>query len=113
MEDKLKQEIITDIELALPDANGERINSLLELIISEVQSYNACGKTIEWNLLKSVIIEVLYQSLKSEAEPTVSSVKRGDMTISYVAQSKEIRGLLNNYADLIKRLIGCEGVRFF
>lgn len=51
--------------------------------------------------------------MKNELETSVSSVKRGDTTISYTNKSAEINGLLAGYDDLIKRIIGCGGLEFF
>lgn len=97
----------------LPEANEERLNTILEIIILEIESYNTCGNKITWEKLQGAITEVLYQSMKNELETSVSSVKRGDTTISYTNKSAEINGLLAGYDDLIKRIIGCGGLEFF
>ncbi|HEN2198034.1 TPA: hypothetical protein ACG8YP_003003, partial [Enterococcus faecium] len=63
--------------------------------------------------LKSVISEVLYKIIKNESEKTVSSVRRGDTTISYASTTNDVSELLLGYGDLIRRVIGCGGLEFF
>ncbi|MDT2461476.1 hypothetical protein [Enterococcus avium] len=113
MDDSLKKKIIESLKKQLPEANEERLKTVLELILLEIESYNTCGNEISWKKLQGAITEVLYQSMKSELETTVSSVKRGDTTISYANKSNEIKGLLAGYDELIKRIIGCGGLEFF
>jgi hypothetical protein len=113
MSDEIKQEIIQSLKKQLPTANEERLGVILELVIAEIESYNSCGNEIPWEKLQGVIAEVLYQSMKNELEKTISSVRRGDTTISYATNSNQIQGLLNGYDDLIRRVIGCGGVEFF
>ncbi|WP_321388677.1 hypothetical protein [uncultured Enterococcus sp.] len=114
MTDEQKKKIVEAIKQQLPNASDERIFSVLNLILLEIESYNTCMKEIDWEKLSDLVSEVLYQSLKNELEQTISSVKRGDTSISYVNKSQEIRQLLDGYAGLIKRLIGCDsGVVFW
>lgn len=113
MDDSLKKKIIESLKKQLPEANEERLKTVLELILLEIESYNTCGNEISWEKLQVAITEVLYQSMKNELENAISSVKRGDTTISYVNKSGEIKGLLSGYDDLIKRIIGCGGLEFF
>lgn len=114
MTDEQKKEIIEAIKKQLPAASDERILSVLNLILLEIESYNTCSKEISWDRLSDLVSEVLYQSLKNELEQTISSVKRGDTSISYVNKSQAIRQLLDGYAGLIKRLLCCDsGVVFY
>lgn len=113
MDDSLKQKIVDSLKKQLPEANEERLKVVLELILLEVESYNTCGNNIPWEKLQGAITEVLYQSTKNELKTEVSSVKRGDTTISYTSKSNEIKGLLAGYDDLFKRIIGCGGLEFF
>lgn len=113
MTDEQKTKIIETIKKQLPNASDERILSVLNLILLEIESYNTCSNEIDWEKLSDLVSEVLYQSLKNELEQTISSIKRGDTSISYVNKSQEIRQILDNYAALIKRIIGCGGVSFF
>ncbi|MCD1025712.1 hypothetical protein [Enterococcus sp. SMC-9] len=113
MDDSLKEKIIASVSAQLPDANKERLETLLELIVLEVESYNTCGNDVPWEKLQGVITEVLYQSANDELKTVVASVKRGDTTISYASKTSMIQGLLVNYLDLIKRTIGCGGLEFF
>lgn len=113
MDDSLKKKIIESLKKQLPEANEERLKIVLELILLEIESYNTCGNEISWEKLQGAITEVLYQSMKNELENVVSSVRRGDTTISYANKSGEIKGLLVGYDDLIKRIIGCGGLEFF
>ncbi|HEN2142873.1 TPA: hypothetical protein U4B62_002775, partial [Enterococcus faecium] len=50
---------------------------------------------------------------KNESEKTVSSVRRGDTTISYASTTNDVSELLLGYGDLIRRVIGCGGLEFF
>ncbi|WP_429947419.1 hypothetical protein [Enterococcus sp. DIV1297f] len=113
MNDEMKKEIIQSLKKQLPTANEERLSTILELIIVEIESYNSCGNVIAWEKLQGVITEVLYQSMKNELEKTISSVRRGDTTISYATASQQIQGLLSGYDDLIIRILGCGGVVFW
>lgn len=113
MDDSLKKKIIESLKKQLPEANEERLKTILELILLEIESYNTCGNDIPWDKLQGAIIEVLFQSMKNELETSVSSVKRGDTTISYASKSNVIKGLLAGYDGLIKRIIGCGGLEFF
>lgn len=113
MDDSIKQKIVESLKKQLPEANEERLKVVLELILLEVESYNTCGNEIPWEKLQGAVTEVLYQTMNNELETAVSSVKRGDTTISYVSKSSEIKGLLAGYDDLIKRIIGCGGLEFF
>lgn len=113
MDDSLKKKIIESLKKQLPEANEERLKIVLELILLEIESYNTCGNEISWEKLQEAITEVLYQSMKNELENVISSVRRGDTTISYASKSGEIKGLLAGYDDLIKRIIGCGGLEFF
>lgn len=60
-----------------------------------------------------MISEVLYQIIKNESEKKVSSVRRGDTTISYASTANAVSELLLGYGDLIRRVIGCGGLEFF
>ncbi|MGM0124686.1 hypothetical protein IGI37_002080 [Enterococcus sp. AZ194] len=113
MSDEIKQAIIQSLKKQLPTANEERLSTILELIIVEIESYNSCGNIIPWEKLQGVITEVLYQTMHNELEKTISSVRRGDTTINYSTNSQQIQGLLSGYDDLIRRIIGCGGVEFF
>lgn len=115
MDDCIKEEIISSIKDRFPEADLDRIKNLLDLIVLEIESYNGCGKEIPFDKLYSIITEVLYQMMKNESEQTVTSIKRGDTTISYAAtaSSKDIKELLAPYADLINRIIGCGGLVFY
>lgn len=44
---------------------------------------------------------------------SVASVKRGDTSISYVVESKDIQSLMKNYSSAIKRILGCDSGVFF
>ena len=90
MDDSLKKKIIESLKKQLPEANAERLKTVLELILLEIESYNTCGNEISWENLQGAITEVLYQSMKNELENVVSSVRRGDTTISYASKSGEI-----------------------
>ncbi|EMF0084107.1 hypothetical protein PGC20_002727, partial [Enterococcus hirae] len=68
---------------------------------------------VSWEKLKSVISEVLYQIIKNESEKKVSSVRRGDTTISYASTANAVSELLLGYGNLIRRVIGCGGLEFF
>lgn len=114
MTDEQKEEIVTAVKNMLPSATEERIKSVLNLILIEIESYNTCGKEIDWKPFDGIITEVLYQSLKNEIEKAVTAVKRGDTSFNYANQSKDLHQHLNNYSELIKRLVGCDGeVVFF
>jgi len=113
MDDVLKKEIIESVKKQLPSANDDRIAVVLELVLLEIESYNDCGNLIPWQKLRGVITEVLYQSMKNELEKTISSVRRGDTTISYATSSQQIQGLLSGYDDLIIRILGCGGMVFW
>ena len=97
----------------LPNVAKERISSVLDLVLLEISSYNSCKIEIDWTLFNSLITEILYQSLKSETEQSVTSIKRGDTSISYATTQQSITALLGNYSDTIKRLIGCDSGVFF
>ena len=58
-------------------------------------------------------IEVIYKALKNEIDKSVASVKRGDTSISYVVESKDIQSLMKNYSSAIKRILGCDSGVFF
>lgn len=114
MTDEQKKEIIESLKKQLPNVNEDRAKSVLSLILLEIESYNTCGKIIDWEKLTDVVVEVLYQSMKLELDKSVSSVRRGDTTISYESSNGQVQNLLASHKDLIKRLIGCDGgVRFF
>lgn len=113
MDDETKQEIIAAVMEMMPKVNRNRLKALLELILLEVESFNHCGNQIDYSRLSGVISEVLYQSLKTETEKTVASIRRGDTTISYATSAQGIRDLLAGYSDLIKRVIGCGSVVFY
>lgn len=113
MDDSLKETIIGSLKKQLPEANEERLKTILALILLEIESYNPCDNEISWEKLQSVVTEVLYLSMKNELENTVSSVRRGDTTISYASDPGEVKGLLAGYDDLIQRIIGCGGLEFF
>lgn len=114
MTDEQKQAIVTAIKNMLPNATDERIESVLNLIVIEIESYNTCGNKIDWEQFSGIITEVLYQSLKSELEKAITSVKRGDTSFSYANHSKDLQQHLGNYTGLIQRIIGCDGgVVFF
>lgn len=113
MNEEQKQEIISSVKKQVPNAADERLRVLLELILLEIESYNTCGNVIPWEKLVAVIKEVLYLTVKNELEKTVESVKRGDTSITYATTTGQIQGLLTGYDDLIKRLIGCDGLVFY
>ncbi|EOK11232.1 hypothetical protein [Enterococcus faecalis] len=114
MTDEQKKLIIEKVSKMLPNVSKERISSVLDLVLLEIGSYNTCKIEIDWDLLTSLVIEILYQSLKSETEQAVTSIKRGDTSISYATTQQSITALLGNYSDTIKRLIGCDsGVLFY
>ncbi|OQO68429.1 hypothetical protein BH747_12180 [Enterococcus villorum] len=113
MDESLKVEITESIKENFPDLSEERITNLLEIVLLEIESYNTCKNDIPWKKLKNVIIEVLYQMIKNASEKTVSSVRRGDTTISYASTSTAVSELLVGYGDLIRRVIGCGGLEFF
>ncbi len=113
MTDEQKQKIIELIQTMLPNVAKERISSVLDLVLLEISSYNSCKIEIDWTLFNSLITEILYQSLKSETEQSVTSIKRGDTSISYATTQQSITALLGNYSDTIKRLIGCYSGVFF
>ncbi|WP_338350240.1 hypothetical protein [Enterococcus faecalis] len=113
MTDEQKRKIIELIQTMLPDVAKERISSVLDLVLLEISSYNTCKIEIDWELFNSLITEILYQSLKSETEQAVTSIKRGDTSISYATTQQSITALLGNYSDTIKRLIGCDSGVFF
>ncbi len=71
---------------------------------------------IAWDEFEQLIIEVIYKSFKkTEIDKSVASVKRGDTSISYVVESKDIQSLMKNYSSAIKRILGCDsgGVFFY
>lgn len=114
MTDAEKKKIIDQIKKQLPSVEEQRIKSLLNLILLEIESYNTCSKKIEWEKLSDLVSEVLYQAMKNESEKTITAVKRGDTSISYANTSQAVRQLLDGYAAMINRLIGCDsGVSFF
>ncbi|HDT7983076.1 TPA: hypothetical protein RD623_001720 [Enterococcus faecalis] len=113
MTEEQKQKIIELIQTMLPNVAKERISSVLDLVLLEISSYNSCKIEIDWTLFNSLITEILYQSLKSETEQSVTSIKRGDTSISYATTQQSITALLGNYSDTIKRLIGCDSGVFF
>ncbi|OTN86301.1 hypothetical protein A5819_003135 [Enterococcus sp. 7E2_DIV0204] len=114
MTDEEKKKIIDQIKKQFPAAEEQRIESLLNLILLEIESYNTCGKKIDWKKLSDLVSEVLYQAMKNESEKTITAVKRGDTSISYANTSQAVRQLLDGYAAMVKRLIGCDnGVSFF
>ncbi|WP_445448812.1 hypothetical protein [Enterococcus faecalis] len=113
MTDEQKQVIIEKIADMLPNVSKERISSVLDLVLLEIGSYNTCKIEIDWNLLASLIIEILYQALKSETEQAVTSIKHGDTSISYATMQQTVASMLNNYSATIKRLIGCDSGVFF
>lgn len=113
MDESQKTEIIESTKEEFPDLSEERITNLLEIILLEIESYNSCKNDISWEKLKNVISEVLYQIIKNESEKTVSSVRRGDTTISYASTANAVSELLLGYGDLIRRVIGCGGLEFF
>lgn len=115
MTEEQKQALVNKVMLMIPTASEDRLKSLLAIILLEIESYNDCGNEIDWGKLSDLVLEVLFQSLKNESEQTITSVKRGDTSISYANKSQEISKLLTNYSDLIKRLIGCNtsGVIFW
>ena len=114
MTDEQKKKIIESLKKQMPDVNEDRAKSVLSLILLEIESYNTCDKVIPWEKLIDVVVEVLYQTMKIELDKSVSSVRRGDTTISYESSNGQVQNLLNGHKDLIKRLIGCDSVvRFF
>lgn len=114
MTDEQKKKIIESLKKQMPDVNEDRAKSVLSLILLEIESYNTCGKVIPWEKLIDVVVEVLYQTMKIGLDKSVSSVRRGDTTISYESSNGQVQNLLNDHKDLIKRQIGCDSVvRFF
>ena len=110
MVDEKKEEIVEKIQLMLPNASEDRILSVLNLVIFEINSYNT---DIAWDEFEQLIIEVIYKALKNEIDKSVASVKRGDTSISYVVESKDIQSLMKNYSSAIKRILGCDSGVFF
>ena len=106
-------EIVEKIQLMLPNASEDRILSVLNLVIFEINSYNTCKIDIAWDEFEQLIIEVIYKALKNEIDKSVASVKRGDTSISYVVESKDIQSLMKNYSSAIKRILGCDSGVFF
>ena len=106
MSEKQKEKIIEKVSELLPTIEKDRLEALLTLILLEIESYNDCGNVIDWQKLSDIIVEVLYQTAKNESEETISSVRRGDTTISYSAKT-QIRQSLGDYESLIRKLIGC------
>ncbi|MGX4686309.1 hypothetical protein JNUCC83_05335 [Vagococcus sp. JNUCC 83] len=114
MTDEQKKEIIESLKKQMPDVNKDRAKSVLSLILLEIESYNTCGKVIPWGKFTDVVVEVLYQTMKIELDKSVSSVRRGDTTISYESSNGQVQNLLSGHKDLIKRLIGCDNMlRFY
>lgn len=114
MSDEEKKIIVDQIKKQFPTAGEQRIESLLNLILLEIKSYNTCDNVIDWQELSDLISEVLYQAMKNESEKAITAVKRGDTSISYANTSQAVRQLLDGYAAMINRLIGCDnGVSFF
>lgn len=56
---------------------------------------------------------MLYRIVKSESEKKVSSVRRGDTTISYTSTANAASELFLEYGDLVRRIIGYGGLEFF
>ena len=106
MSEKQKEKIIEKVSELLPTIEKDRLEALLTLILLEIESDNDCGTVIDWLKLSDFIVEVLYQTAKNESEETISSVRRGDTTISYSAKT-QIRQSLGDYESLIRKLIGC------
>ena len=113
MVDEKKEEIVEKIQLMLPNASEDRILSVLNLVIFEINSYNTCKIDIAWDEFEPLIIEVIYKALKNEIDKSVASVNRGDTSISYVVESKDIQSLMKNYSSAIKRILGCDSGVFF
>lgn len=114
MTDEQKEEVITAVIEQLPDANEGRMNALLGLILLEIDASNACAAEIEWDKLVGVVTEILYQTMKGEMDSGVSSVRRGDTTISYENEVNNSQSLIIGYHDLINRILGCgDGLEFF
>ncbi|WP_240076352.1 hypothetical protein, partial [Enterococcus faecalis] len=99
MVDEKKEEIVEKIQLMLPNASEDRILSVLNLVIFEINSYNIYKIDIAWDEFEPLIIEVIYKALKNEIDKSVASVKRGDTSISYVVESKDIQSLMKNYSS--------------
>ena len=49
MVDEKKEEIVEKIQLMLPNASEDRILSVLNLVIFEINSYNTCKIDIAWD----------------------------------------------------------------
>ena len=88
MVDEKKEEIVEKIQLMLPNASEDRILSVLNLVIFEINSYNTCKIDIAWDEFEQLII-------------------------SYVVESKDIQSLMKNYSSAIKRILGCDSGVFF
>lgn len=114
MTDEQKKEIIDAVTQQFPTANKVRMEALLNLILMEIDISNTCAAEIEWGKLVGVVTEILYQTMKGELDSGVSSVKRGDTTISYEDGTNNSQSLIAGYHDLINRILGCgDGLEFF
>ncbi|HCY9003085.1 TPA: hypothetical protein O2E32_003123, partial [Enterococcus faecalis] len=59
MVDEKKEEIVEKIQLMLPNASEDRILSVLNLVIFEINSYNIYKIDIAWDEFEPLIIEVI------------------------------------------------------
>ncbi|HIB1875265.1 TPA: hypothetical protein ACWWCX_002699 [Enterococcus faecium] len=113
MTDEQKKEIIDAVFEQFPTSDKKRIESILNLILLEIDASNACAAEIKWDKLVGVVTEILYQTVKGEMASGVSSIKRGDTTISYIVGLNN-QSLIIGYHDLINRIVGCDdGLEFF
>lgn len=107
-----KETVVAKVKDLLPSVDEKRLDHIYDLIVLEIESFNRCKNKIDWDKFETIVVEVLYQTAKDEVESKVSSVKRGDTQINYQVTTA-VKTHLQNYDELIKRLIGCGGVRFY
>ncbi|MGX7132353.1 hypothetical protein ACWOB3_07715 [Enterococcus songbeiensis] len=114
MTDEQKLIIVANVKNLLPGADESRLSALLNLIVLEIDASNSCAADVKWDKLCDVVAEILYQTMKSEMDSGVSSVKRGDTTIAYVSGAHSTQSLIAGYHNLIDRILGCsDGLEFF
>lgn len=114
MTDEQKKEVLDAVAQQFPTADKNRMEALLNLILMEIDISNTCAAEIEWDKLVGVVTEILYQTMKGELDSGVSSVKRGDTTVSYENKKNSSQSLIAGYLDMINRILGCGGgLEFF
>ncbi|MEQ7215609.1 hypothetical protein ABQD61_06955 [Enterococcus asini] len=114
MTEEQRIEVLDAVIQQFPEADKERMEALLNLILMEIDISNTCAVEIEWDKLVGVVTEILYQTMKGELDSGVSSIKRGDTTISYEGGKTNSQSLIAGYLDMINRILGCGGgLEFF